>query len=301
MEAARILGPALVLITACVTFGISTQPSSPQMTVRDLLAQPPSRPDYTIPYGSGPQQFGQLRLPQGPAQRALPVVVVIHGGCWLAEYDLHHIGPLAERITTLGYATWCLEYRRIGDPGGGWPGTFLDIADGIDHIQELAGRHNLDPDRVIALGHSAGGHLALWAAGRLKLPAGSPLYREHPLPLRGAVSLAGIGDLGRLEYQPGCGKAVLRLMGGTPGQVPERYRQGSPRELLPMGTPQILIQGARDPIVTPAGARSYREHAIKLGDPCSLVMLPAAGHYDVVIPTSPTWPAVEEAVRALIR
>jgi acetyl esterase/lipase len=229
------------------------------------------------------------------------VVVVIHGGCWLAAYDLEHIGPLAGRITELGFATWSLEYRRIGDPGGGWPGTFSDIADGIDHLKQLAERHRLDLNRIITLGHSAGGHLALWAAGRRKLPADSPLHRERPLPLQGVVSLAGIGDLSRLEHQPGCGETVLRLMGGAPDQVPERYRQGSPRELLPLGIRQILIQGDRDPIVTPAGAEAYRDDAIELGDPCRLVVLPDAGHFEAVIPTSPAWPAIEDALRALMR
>jgi acetyl esterase/lipase len=269
------------------------------MTVRDLLAQPRSPADFTISYGGASQQFGQLRLPQDPGP--FPVVVVIHGGCWQAAYDLEHIGPLAGRIRELGFATWSLEYRRIGDPGGGWPGTFSDIADGIDHLKQLAERHRLDLKRIITLGHSAGGHLALWAAGRQKIPAESPLYREDSLPLQGVVSLAGIGDLSRLEHQPGCGESAPRLMGGAPGQVPERYRQGSPRELLPMGIPQVLIQGARDPIVTPAGAQAYHERAIELGDPCRLVILPAAGHYEVVIPTSPAWSVIEEALHALKR
>jgi len=290
----------MLLLFLVLAASIEGGPSkTPQMTVKDLLAQSPVPADFTIPYGGGPQQFGQLRLPK--AKEPFPVVVVIHGGCWLAEYDLEHIGPLAGCITELGFATWSLEYRRVGNPGGGWPGTFSDIADGIDHLKQLAGQHHLDLKRVITLGHSAGGHLALWAAGRHKLPAESPLYRDHPLQLQGVVSLAGIGDLSRLDLQPGCGKAVLGLMGGVPGQVPERYRQGSPRELLPMATPQILIQGTLDPIVTPAGARAYHSYAIQLGDPCTLVMLPEAGHYDVVIPSSSAWSAVKEVLNTLLR
>jgi acetyl esterase/lipase len=298
MEAARKIASALVLLAVPALFAHHGHSRIRQMTVKDLLAQPASRPDFTIPYNRGPQQFGQLRLPEGEAP--YPVVVVVHGGCWLAEYDLQHISPLAARITELGFATWSLEYRRIGDPGGGWPGTFLDIGDGIDVLKNLAGRHKLDLTRIVALGHSAGGHLALWAAARHKLPADSTLYRDDPLPILGVVSLAGVGDLTRLEHQPGCGGSALKLMGGSPRQFPDRYRQGSPRELLPLGVPQILIQGARDPIISPAGAREYHDFAQNQGDSCILIMLPEAGHYEAVIPTSPAWPSVKDALRRLL-
>ena len=269
------------------------------MTVKDLLALTPTEADLTISYGEDPSQFGQLRLPEGPGPH--PVVIVIHGGCWLAAFDLHHIGPLAAAITELGFASWSLEYRRVGDPGGGWPGTFLDIADGVDHVAEMATAHEFDLDRVIVLGHSAGGHLALWAAARSKLPQDSPLYRPDPLPVRGVVSLAGVGDLSRLEYQQGCGDAVLRLMGGTPAEVPLRYSHGSPIELLPFGVPQTLIQGAQDPIIAPQGARAYHAAAQKMGGTIRLVLLEDAGHFEVVIPNSSAWDDVRDAVLTFLK
>jgi acetyl esterase/lipase len=268
------------------------------MTVKDLLALTPSEADFTIPYGENPSQFGQLRLPEehGPH----PVVIVIHGGCWLSAYDLQHISPLASAITDLGFATWSLEYRRVGDSGGAWPGTFLDIADGVDQVRELAADHDLDLDRVIVIGHSAGGHLALWTAARNNLPKDSPLFRTAPLPIRGVVSLAGVGDLSRLEFQQGCGDAVLKLMGGTQEEVPLRYAHGSPIELLPIHVPQILIQGALDPIISPQGAHAYHDAAQKKGDTCRLILLEDAGHFEVVIPTSSAWNEIRDALLAFM-
>jgi pimeloyl-ACP methyl ester carboxylesterase len=217
------------------------------LTVKDLLAVPPTPADHVIFYGKDPLQFGELRLPEG--NELHPVIVVIHGGCWLAEYDLHHISPLATALTKEGYATWSLEYRRVGNEGGGWPDTFLDVAQGTDYLRELAKTYPMDLNRVITLGHSAGGHLALWLAARHKLPVGSPLYSENPLTIRGVVSLAGVGDLGLPEYQAICGCVVPKLMGGSPSEVPERYAQGSPIELLPLNVRQILVQGAGDATV----------------------------------------------------
>jgi acetyl esterase/lipase len=278
---------------------VQALPQTGHLTVKDLLALPPSRADFTIPYGSDPNQLGELRLPscKGPH----PVVIVIHGGCWMAEYDLHHIGPLAGHITRLGYATWSLEYRRVGNPGGGWPGTFTDIADGIDFLRDLAPTHDLDLQRVIAIGHSAGGHLALWAAARTKLPENSPLYRADPLSLQGVIALAGVGDLTNLEDQQGCGKAVLSLMGGSPSEFPERYAQGSPQKLLPFQVPQILIHGQQDPIIALAASQNFYARARELGDSCRLVILPDAAHFEPVIPSSSAWEDVRSAIQSLLQ
>ena len=269
------------------------------MTVVDLLALTPPEADFTIPYGEEPSQFGQLRIPEG--EKPHPVMIIIHGGCWLSAYDLQHISPLASAITKLGFATWSLEYRRVGDPGGGWPGTFLDVAAGVDHLTELGAVHHLDLERVFVIGHSAGGHLALWTAARHKLPQDSPLFRPDPLPMQGVVSLAGVGDLSRLDYQPGCGDAAQRLMGGTREEVPLRYSHASPIELLPFGVPQILIQGVRDPIIAHQGATAFHSAAQKRGDRCRLVLLENAGHFEVVIPASPAWGDVRDAVLALLK
>lgn len=289
----------LVLLAICGFLWGGTGAQEGTLTVKDLLMLNPPSPDFTIPYGNSPFQFGQLRLPEvkGP----YPVVVVIHGGCWLAEYDLQHISPLAAEITKLGYATWSLEYRRLGNPGGGWPGTFEDIADGLDLLQTLAAKHDLDLQRVVTLGHSAGGHLALWAAARRQLSANSRLYRDDPVPILGVVSLAGAGDLARPEFQDVCGQAVQKLMGGSSIEVPDRYAQGSPLDMLPLGVTQILIQGGKDPIISLASGQDYLAMARKKGDACTLVVLPDAGHYELVIPSSFAWPKAREAIQSLLK
>jgi len=270
-----------------------------QMTVQDLLEVPPPPADHRIPYGDDPHQFGQLRLPKG--EGPFPVVIIIHGGCWLSEYDLHHISPLAAEISKMGFATWSLEYRRVGNEGGGWPGTFLDVADGSDHLRKLAQEFSLDLNRVITIGHSAGGHLALWLAARQKLPKKGLLYKQNPLPIRGVIALAGVGNLDLPNLQEICGGAILKLMGGTPADVPERYAQGSPLELLPFGIPQILIQGAKDPIVPVEFGRDYCEAAQKSGDKVDLVLLQEAGHFEVVMPSTFAWPEVRKAIASLLQ
>lgn len=270
-----------------------------QMTVQDLLEVPPPPADHRIPYGDDPHQFGQLRLPKG--EGPFPVVIIIHGGCWLSEYDLHHISPLAAKITKMGFATWSLEYRRVGNEGGGWPGTFLDVAAGADHLGEMVHEFPLDLNRVVTIGHSAGGHLALWLAARHNIPEQGSLYKQNPLPIQGVIALAGVGDLDLPNLQEICGGAILKLMGGTPADVPERYAQGSPLELLPFGIPQILIQGVKDPIVPVEFVRDYCEAAQKSGDKVELVLLQEAGHFEVVMPTTFAWPEVRKAIESLIQ
>lgn len=182
------------------------------LTFEDItkLTAPPA--DHRIAYGNDPSQFGDLRLPQGKGP--YPVVVVIHGGCWYSEYDLRHVASFSAALTRLGLVTWSLEYRRIGNARGGWPGTFEDVALGTYYLRLLARTYPLDLKRVIVVGHSAGGELALWLAARGHLPKDSPLYIRDPLPLKGVVSLAGITDL--RKYRPNCGDGVRKLLGGSP-------------------------------------------------------------------------------------
>lgn len=284
------------LTTAFLTpgnFGMSQN-----LTVQDVLAWPAVSADHRIAYGNDdPLQFGELRLPKGPGPH--PVAIVIHGGCWLSRYDLTHIGNLCAALTRAGVATWSLEYRRVGDSGGGWPGTFEDVAHGADHLRALARMHRLDLRRVIAVGHSAGGHLALWLAARHRLPRDSELRTPAPVQLRGVVSLAGVPDLRRFK-RPGCSDAVIQLLGGTPEKVPGRYQQASPIELLPLGVPQRLIHGHRDGIVSLDLARDYEAAAVKNGDDVRLIDLEEAGHFELIAPRSSAWPAVEEAVLSLL-
>jgi acetyl esterase/lipase len=277
-----------------------TDPVSAQslMTSQDLLGlkQPPA--DHTIAYGPAPQQLGELRLPKGPGPH--PVVVLVHGGCWQVPWGLDHVRSLAAALTAEGYATWSLEYRRLGDPGGGWPGTFEDVARGADHLREVAKEHALDLDRAAAVGHSAGGHLALWLAGRHRLPESSRLYVPSPLPLRGVVSLAGIADLLAGARDGVCGDAILQMLGGPPREHPDRLRQASPVELMPLGVPQRVVCGARDDIVPIDQARAHEAAARRSGDRVVVEVVEGAGHFELVNPASVAWPAVVDAVRSLL-
>lgn len=277
-----------------------THPGEPRpVTFDEVTALPVPPADHRVAYGSGPLQFGELRLPEGPGPH--PVAVVVHGGCWRAQYTLDYVRAMSEALTRSGIATWSLEYRRIGDSGGGWPGTFQDVARGTDHLRELAEAHALDLRRVVTVGHSAGGHLALWLAARHRLPPESPLHSPDPLPVAGVVSLAGITDLRAYGALTGsCPSAVPELM-GAPAELPERYAHGSPAELLPLGVPVVLVQGGADPTVPRSQAETFAARARERGDDARVRVLEWAGHFDVVAPTSPAWPAVEEAVRLLAR
>ncbi|MFD2247490.1 alpha/beta hydrolase family protein [Pontibacter ruber] len=269
------------------------------ITWQDIAALPAPVAGSRIAYGSDSLQFGELRLPEGKGP--FPVVVVVHGGCWLSQYDLQYMSQLSAALTQAGYATWNLEFRRVGDVGGGWPGTFLDVAKGTDFVRELAKKYPLDRKQVAVIGHSAGGHLALWLAGRKNLPRKSELYTRKPLKLKGVVSLAGIADLEQYAADKGsCNAAVPKLMGGMPADVPARYAQAAPIQLLPLRVPQRLVQGMLDPIVPVSQATAYVTLAKSKGDAAETMLLPNAGHFDVVAPQSPVWGKILEAVQAVL-
>ncbi|MDQ2868649.1 MAG: alpha/beta hydrolase [Verrucomicrobiota bacterium] len=254
-----------------------------------------------LAYGSDPQQFGELRVPKGAGP--FPVIVLIHGGCWQAEFSYGYITRLATWFTDRRVATWTIEYRRLGNDGGGWPGTFLDVAHATDYVRELAKTQPLDLHRVFAAGHSAGGQLALWLASRGKLLLDSALYVKDPLAIRGVLGLAAITDLAQYRIGPpaSCHGAVDPLLGGGPDKVPERYAQTSPMERLPLGVPQIFVQGERDPIVDPASVKAYAEAATKAGDHAVILLVPNAGHFETSAPLPATEALLLEAMKLLIQ
>jgi acetyl esterase/lipase len=263
----------------------------------------PSKPaDARIAYGNDPLQFGELRLPKGSGP--FPLAVVIHGGCWVSQFaTLQNTAALADALRDAGIATWNVEYRRLDNPGGGWPGTFADVAAATDHVREVAKQHPLDLKRVVMIGHSAGAHLALWAAARTRLAKDSALYRDNPLPLQGVIALGGPGDL-RDFYTYGakvCGSNVIgKLMGGGPDVLPDRYAQGSPIELLPFVVRQVLIVGESDGVMPRASREAYAASAKKLGDAAEVLEVPG-GHFEVIAPGSAAWPAVRDRVLALLK
>ena len=271
----------------------------------DVVNALPSKPaDVRSAYGQAPAQFGELRLPEGAGPH--PVAVVMHGGCWVSLYaNLHNADALSDALRDEGIATWNVEYRCVDQEGGGWPGTFLDAGLATDHLRTLAADHDLDLDRVITLGHSAGGHLALWTAARHRLPAKSPLWNVGPLPLCGTVILGGPGDLKRFtpHADAECRQGVVAELLGEPGvsseQAEERYRCGSPVELLPIGLRQVMISAEHDWVVSPDLGAAYTEVARRVGDEIEHLVIPGAGHHEFMVPGSVTWPAVLQAVKSL--
>lgn len=231
-------------------------------------------------YGEHPDQVANLHLPRGDGA-PWPCVVLIHGGFWRERWDRTLMTPLAIDLARRGIAAWNIEYRRVGQEGGGWPGTFEDVAAAIDF---LADRSELDTARVVTCGHSAGGHLALWLATRDRLPAGAPGVPARIFP-RAVVSQAGVCDL-VAAFEAGLGSgAVGELLGGSPSDVPDRYRIASPVEWVPLGVPQLLIHGDADDIVPP---RQSELHAA--ADPSAeLVVVPGVDHFAVIAHGAPSW------------
>jgi acetyl esterase/lipase len=272
------------------------------MTPQDLQALPSQAPDQRLAYGKDSSQYGELRVPTGRAPH--PVVVLIHGGCFKAAYATpRDLAPIGDALRAEGIATWNIEYRRLGQPGGGWPGTYLDVGRAVDHLRALAGKHHLDLRRVVLLGHSAGGHLAMWAAARARVPTSSPLYVSGPLPVRGVIDLAGPLDLTAniSEYERLCRDTVITtLLGGSPTAVPERYAHASPIKLLPLGVPQVLVIGEHEDFVPRPIVEAYAQAAARAGDTVRLVILPRAGHFEIASPLTTTWPVIKAAILALL-
>lgn len=268
------------------------------MSSEDILEREPPGASIRIAYGAEPQQFGDLRLPAGAGPH--PVVIAIHGGYWRARYDLTYFGHVCVALTAAGIATWNIEYRRIGDPGGAWPGTFTDVAAATDHLWTLAPQYDLDLDRVVVVGHSAGGHLACWLAGRHRILSESPLYSSDPLPLAGVVSLAGVVDLRRAFALGLSENATGLLMGGSPADYPDRYIAGSPYDLLPLGVRQFLLHGTADTNVPLELSERYVRRASAKGDPVTLLTLPDVGHFELADPLSHAWPTVLSMTTALL-
>lgn len=263
----------------------------------DILDREPPTIGQRIAYGTEPQQFGDLRMPGGNGPH--PVVIGVHGGFWRARYDLTHFGHVCAALTAVGFATWNIEFRRTGEPGGGWPGTFQDVAKAADFLRVLAPQYHLDLDQVQAVGHSAGGHLALWLAGRRKIDSESSIYTPDPLPLAGAVALAGAVDLRRTWALGLSDNATALLMDGSPTDYPYRYAAGSPYDLLPLGIRQFLIHGTADTTVPLGVSERYVRRAISRGDSATLLALPDVGHFELIDPDSSAWATVLSVITAL--
>jgi acetyl esterase/lipase len=307
---------ALLAVAVCLTtvpvFGQATSsPADSPTNPMDLIKQPAPPANERITYGSDPLQFAELRLPPGKGNGPFPVAVLVHGGCWsraikglpenVTSYEL--LRPMAAALAEAGIANWNIEYRRLGNAGGGWPGTYLDLATATDQLRKIAPRYHLDLGHVISIGHSSGGQLALWLAARPKLPKGSALHSDNPLPLKGAIDLDGPADLIAMQAmeQTACGSPVITdFLGGTPEQTPERYRDGAVAAFVPTGVRQeLFVRNGADPkwkgLVEP-----YVSAATKAGDAIALQVQKGSSHFDAINPQSSTWEAVLAAAKSLL-
>ena len=237
-------------------------------------------------YGEDPSQFAELRM---PAEDSKGTVVLLHGGAWLREYGVSELERLADRLTALGFVTWNVEYRRIGI-GGGVPNTLLDVATGVDRL----GGEGLPAgiaDRVVLVGHSAGGHLSAWAASRSPAtPGGAPLVRA-----RGAISLAGILALTHGGDDPALAGTVGSFVGGRPVDVPERYAVADPAQLVPASCPVWAVRAEGDELVPADQSARYVRAAKAAGGTAVEVVVPG-DHDSIADPDAPSFTAIEKLI-----
>jgi acetyl esterase/lipase len=308
---------------------------------RDVLTRPAPPPDHVLRYGPLPDQVADLRLPSGlgagDTGQVPMLVLLLHGGFWRAAYDRKHLGPLAAALAAENFLVCTPEFRRTGQPGGGWPGTFDDVAAAVDRLPGLVrsalGRA-AGPGQVILAGHSAGGHLALWSAGRHRLRPASPWHRSSSQTGAAgssgaaAAAAAGVSGIPGIPDDPGdsgvsgarvaevvalapisdlaaCQRAGLdddaagELLGGGPAEQPSRYAVADPARLVPLGVPVHIVHGTADERVPFAMSREFAARAQAAGDPVTLDVLAESGHFGVIDPLSADWPVVLAAFRAV--
>ncbi|MFE5513187.1 alpha/beta hydrolase [Streptomyces sp. NPDC056529] len=272
------------------------------------FSHPVVAPDATAAYGDHPDQVVDFYAPRDGRDRA-PLVVALHGGAWRAPYDRGHLTPFADFLARRGFAVASVEYRRGGGlprqggtapVAGRWPETFDDVAAALDAVPELAAVHlpRADTGRIVLTGHSAGGHLALWAAARHVLPAGSPWRLPAPPPLRGVVALAPIAHFARAVELGVCGGAVTELLGG-PEAYEERAASADPALLLPTGIATTVVQGREDVVVPHSVADAYAEAAAKAGEAVGLTLLEETGHFPLIDPATDACAVVAEEIAQL--
>src|ERR1700722_1268764 len=276
---------------------------------RNVLVRSARPPDLVLRYGDGPDQVADLRVPPPRVLDSADIgaralfTIFLHGGFWRAQYGREHTGPLAEALAGAGIVVCAPEYRRSGQRGGGWPGTFDDVAAAVDRLPRRVAEATgglVDPALVVLAGHSAGGHLALWAANRHRLPEGCAWRTEVSAAGGGVVALAAVTDL-TASYREALGQqAAGALMGGGPDRFPDRYAVADPARVLPGGVAARLVHGTADDRVPYSFSADYAARARELGDEqVDCVLLPGAGHFDVIDPLAGAWPAVVGAFRSL--
>ncbi len=284
---------ALAAMSAPVMAQTPAPPAPKLLTWPDLTKRQKPMPDATVDYGSDQMQKVDVWLPKGKTKGPFPVVVMVHGGCWTTSIaDRSLMNWIADDVRNAGVAVWNIDYRGVDRTGGGYPGTFADAAKAADQLSINAKKYNLDTRRVLAIGHSAGGHLALWLATRAKLPVSSLLHTAHSLRIRHVISLGGLPDLEATATNAdnGCGtEVVAKLVGPPTPQHLDVYADTSVPRLLPLGVKQDLVNGREDRIIPLVMATDYIAKAKAAGDTATLHTIPATGHVELIAPETPAW------------
>lgn len=302
-----LVAPVALLATSAALAAPALPPLPRLLTERGVLARPAAAPTATISYGESPAQRIELFLPARRADDArLPVVALLGGNCWADTANLALLRPLAAALVDRGFAVWAIGYRGLGDEGGGYPGTFADVATAIDRIADEADAHALDRNRVLLFGHGAGATLALWAAGRRKIPQSSPLSAPEALRPRAVLAADGYGSLqqsqGLIDAVCGAG-TIARLTAAAdadanPHPDADDFADTSPDRLLPTHVPAVLLYGIYDNVAPPAVGYAFATDARRAGDATELQVAPVAGRYEVL---SPGTAASAQALAAIAR
>ena len=246
----------------------------------DILSLAAPKADARVAYGSDGNQFLDLRMPKGKGPH--PLAICLHGGYWRAKYDLEYLGHACAELAAKGVATANVEYRRVGNTGGGWPGTFADIRAAYQFLLQNVARYGFDAGRVMVLGHSAGGQLALCLAA-------------HETGLKAAISLAGVLDLQRAYELHLSNDAVVEFLSGTPSEVADHYREADPMKLA-IRARQWLVHGDADDIVPLSFSKDYVRTKAKAKEDVKLLAIAGAGHFEIIDPRSAAWGDVEKVV-----
>lgn len=255
------------------------------MSAEDILSRPQPPPDERVAYGADPNQFLDVRIPREKGPHA--ILLNIHGGYWRAKYDLAHAGQLCEALRAAGLATFNIEYRRVGNAGGGWPGTFEDVRAAYRFILQQRSRFDLDAERLVVMGHSAGAQLALCLVAH---------ETAHETMISSVISLAGVADLKKAFTLHLSHDAVAEFLGGTPEAVHDHYREADPMELSIPRARQWLIHGLEDDTVPPEFSRDYVATKKKAGEAAEILEIPKASHFDPIDPASKAFEQVKNVV-----
>jgi acetyl esterase/lipase len=294
----------LALLAALATTGIAMTADAPKLlTWTDLISRARPAPDVEVRYGKEPYQQVDVWVPKGAGTH--PVVLMVHGGCWTTSIaDRTLMNWIAGDLRHSGIAVWNIDYRGVDRPGGGYPGTFFDAGAAADALTANAAKYHLDLRHIVAVGHSAGGHLALWLAARGKLPRSSPLWSAHPLQIGSVISLGGLPDLEATAASPdnGCGTDVVAQLTGpkTPAHA-DVFADTSVPRLLPIGVPQHLVNGENDRIIPMRLGTGYIAQAHKAGDSATLDRIDHTGHVELIAPESAAWARTKQLIHAALK